>query len=135
LSTVEIEIPRRSVYVGVVRLALAALARSAGLDEACVDDLKIAVSEACANAVLSDAETDSDEPVVIDWTEERGRVIVEVQDRSATYDLDHPQREFDGQDFSNRFALSVELLKSLVDECRIEPREGGGMLTRLVVNR
>jgi anti-sigma regulatory factor (Ser/Thr protein kinase) len=52
VATVEIEVPSRSAYVGVVRLALSALGRSAGLDEDVVDDLKIAVSEACANAVL-----------------------------------------------------------------------------------
>ena len=61
MALVQLEIPPRSPYVGVVRLALSSLARAAGLDEEKVDDIKIAVSEACANAVLNNEEANSDE--------------------------------------------------------------------------
>ena len=47
---VELEVPARPEYVAVVRLALASLGRLVGLDEATVEDLKIAVSEATTSA-------------------------------------------------------------------------------------
>jgi serine/threonine-protein kinase RsbW len=132
MAVVELEIPARSAYVGVVRLALAALARNAGMDEEAVDDLRIAVSEACTNAVLSTEQAAPDEPVAVTWREEPGRVVVEVGDRGPVYD---PEAAGEQDTQGIRMSLSVSLLRSLVDECEIEPRPDGGMVTRLVVHR
>ncbi|CAN5602672.1 anti-sigma B factor RsbW [soil metagenome] len=135
MTTVEIEIPSRSVYVGVVRLALASLARSAGVDEETVDDLKIAVSEACANAVLSHEDAGEQAPVTVKWTEQDDRLLVEVGDRGSVYDPEAPEDPFDSQGFSSRFLMSFSLLQSLVDDCSFGPREGGGMCAHLAFDR
>jgi serine/threonine-protein kinase RsbW len=119
--------------VGVVRLALASLARTAGLDEEEVDDLKIAVSEACANAVLAQEESGSDEPVTISWSDLGERFVVEVGDRGRTQDA--PESAFDSQGFSSRAVLSGALLQSLADEVEYLPREGGGTQTRITFSR
>ena len=133
MATVELSIPPRSVYVGVVRLAIASLARAAGLDEAAVDDLKIAVSEACATAVLGLTETGSDEPISITFVESDDRLELEVADRgpgpSEGADLE------DSQGFDTRSTLSAALLSSLVDDCTISARSGGGTVTRFAVTR
>src|ERR687893_413982 len=133
-TRVEIEIPSRSVYVGVVRLALASLARSAGLSEEVVDDLKIAVSEACANAVISNEDAGSDAPVSVTWTEEPERLSVEVGDRGAVYD-ESSAEAVDSQGFSTRALMSFALLRSLVEESEMGPRAGGGMCARLRFRR
>jgi len=135
VTAVELEIPPRSAYVGVVRLTLASLARTSGLDENGVEELKMAVSEACANAVLANEEAGSDEPVTIKYSSDAEALTVLVQDRGedssdpAAHDL------FDSQGFSSRVAMSLRLLNSLVDDCDFIPREGGGMTTSLVVKR
>ena len=51
-DVIEIRFPNRSEYVGVVRLAVSGLAARCNctIDE--IEDLKIAVTEACTNAVL-----------------------------------------------------------------------------------
>lgn len=134
MPLVQLEIPPRSPYVGVVRLALSSLARAAGLDEEKVDDIKIAVSEACANAVLNNEEASSDDPVVISWDETDDAVRIEVGDRGLTPDATVGD-EVDTQGFSTRAVMSLALLKSLVDDCRFEARAGGGTTTRLVINR
>jgi serine/threonine-protein kinase RsbW len=131
VTTVELEIPPRSVYVGVVRLAVASLARSAGLDEGTVDDLKIAVSEACATAVLGLEGSGSDEPISITLSESPTALELEVLDRAPTTDLDPA----DSQGFDTRSTMSLALLQSLVDECTISARAGGGTVTRLSVAR
>ena len=120
--------------MGVVRLALSSLARAAGLDVEKVDDLKIAVSEACANAVLNNEEASSDDPVVISWDETDGAVRIEVADRGLTPD-GAAADEVDTQGFSTRAVMSIALLKSLVDDCQFEARDGGGTTTRLLINR
>ena len=132
---VHIEIPPRSQYVGVVRLALATLARSADLEEDTVDDLKIAVSEACANAVVSNEKDASGEPVSISWKEDSRRIVVEIGDRGRVYEGGTSEDSWDTGRITPRITMSVALLRALVDECEFVPREGGGMYTRLVVER
>ena len=122
-----IEVPARSVYVGVVRLALAALARQAGFDEDRVEDLRIAVSEACANAVLAD--DDERANIAVTWREEDDRVVVEVLDAGAA----EPPATGDAE--SDRLDMSVALMRSLVDECSFEHRPEGGITTRLALSR
>ena len=126
MSTVELSIPPRSVYVGVARLAVSSLARNAGLDEEAVDDLKIAVSEACTNAV---EEVKGDDPISITWEEDGGRVVVVIGDRRPAFTDADP---LDTQGFSTRLTMSLSLLESLVDSFELTPREGGGYCTRLV---
>jgi serine/threonine-protein kinase RsbW len=133
MSIVELDIPPRTAYVRVVRLALSSLARQAGLDEEKVDDLKIAISEACANAVIANEEAGSDEPVSISWKDEDDCLTIEVSDRGASDHL--AASPFDSQDLSSRLSMSVALLQSLVDGCEFLPRDGGGMSTRLLVSR
>ena len=130
-SAVSLEIPPRSPYVGVVRLAVAALARTRGMDEEAVEDLRMAVSEACANAVLTNEEAGTDEAVVVDWYDEGDRLVIEVGDRGAAAAPDASAVDTDG--FSSRVAMSVALLESLVDEFSFTPRDGGGRTARLVV--
>ena len=129
-SEMHLEIPARSVYVGVVRLALVSLARQAGFDEDKVDDLRIAVSEACANAVLSE-EGDADSAIRVGWREEPERVIVEVVDETGPRPAPSESEAMDEE----RLAMSLALLRSLVDECTFERLDGGGMATRLTLNR
>jgi anti-sigma regulatory factor (Ser/Thr protein kinase) len=127
MARVEIEIPPRSAYVGVVRLALASLGRTAGLDEEALDDLKIAVSEACTNAVLGHEETGLDEPVLVAWDDE-GALVVEVTDRS---EKQAPGNLIDSQGFSTRQVMSLALLESMAERVDIEPSATGGITTRL----
>ena len=122
---VELEIPRRSPYVGVVRLALSSLARSVGLDEEVVDDLKIAVSEACANAVLAGEEAGRDGGIKVSWIEEEQGLIVEIDSEGLSGEPTDEQR----------FAMSMALLETLVDECEISQGRDGRVLTRLVLGR
>jgi serine/threonine-protein kinase RsbW len=131
VTLVEIEIPSRSVYVGVVRLALAALARSAGLSEESVDDLKIAVGEACANAVIVNEDSAPDVPVKVHWSHEDSRVVVEVEGAGHAHDSTEAESD-DG--LAARMEMSVALLESLVDSCEVTEHSDGARIARLTVN-
>jgi anti-sigma regulatory factor (Ser/Thr protein kinase) len=132
MTTVELQIPPRSVYVGVVRLAVASLARAAGLDEETVYDLKIAVSEACANAVLGSEEAGAEEPITITFSEDGGVLELDILDHAPLPPATDPR---DSQGFDSRAVMSLALLESLVDECSIHPGPDGGTHTHLSVNR
>lgn len=130
---VELSIPAQSAYVGVVRLAIGALARAAELDEDIVDDLRIAVSEACTNSVLSHERSGVDARVTVTWNEEPSRLLVEIVDEGAVYDPDG--LDADDTQALLRLSMSVALLRSLMDGCEIGPRDGAGMATRFTVPR
>ncbi|HWL65837.1 MAG TPA: ATP-binding protein [Actinomycetota bacterium] len=135
MAAVSVEIPPRSPYVGVVRLALAALGRASGLDEEQVDELKIAVGEACVNSVLAHEEAGSEEAVLVEYDDDGSTITVQVSDRAGSVEQLGGSDMQDSQGFSSRLAFSVALLESLVDECRFEPRDGGGMITHLAFRR
>lgn len=127
-------IPAGTAYVGIVRLAVGSLARAAGFDEERVDDIRIAVSEACTNAVLSNEAAGSSDEIVVGWSEEADRTIVEVGDRAAPPESEQGST-LDSQGFSSRVMMSVALIQELVDDLSSEPRPGGGTTTRLTFSR
>ena len=131
MTTVELEVPARPEYVGVVRLALASLGRLAGLDEATVDDLKIAVSEAATSAMLVNQEAGVAEPVTVAWTSEEERVVIEVFDRGPVGEAGAAASDAEAL----RAGISVALLESIVDGCEVNSRaDGPGSRTRLFIN-
>ena len=134
MSPVEMAIPAGTAYVGIIRLAVASLARTAGFDEERVDDIRIAVSEACTNAVLAHEEVGSDAPITVAWSESVDRIVVEVRDRvgAAGSDAANPM---DSQGFSSRMVMSVALLQEMADELAIETTESGGTTSRLTFTR
>ena len=131
MPVVEIEIPPRSPYVGVVRLAITSLGRSAGLGEEAIDDLKIAVSEACANAVLAHEEAGIEAAVSVRWSDEDDRIVVDVDHNTP---MTEEEQTEDSHGFSSRLVLSTALLESLVDECEYSPHDGGTR-THLVMRK
>lgn len=111
---VQIEIPPRPEYVGVVRLALASLARGTGFDEERVDELRIAVSEACTNAVMTAVEAGSDSAICVGWEEQDDRVTIEIHgelDAPASAAGDTPVT----LQLSSRAVMAEALLRTLAD--------------------
>ncbi|MDQ3987131.1 MAG: ATP-binding protein, partial [Actinomycetota bacterium] len=106
-NVVELEIPSDAAYVGVVRLALSSFARASGVDEETLEDLKMAASEACANAVLSNSESNPQAPVTVQYRQEPDRIVIEVGDRGESY---APQPA-DSSVGDERLEMSVALLR------------------------
>lgn len=129
-ASVQIEIPSKPGYVGVVRLALASLARKVDMDEERVDELKIAASEACTDAVLAHQEAGVNAPICVRWSQSDSRIVVEVEDQIDQ--ASQPKLE-DSQGFSTRHAMAAALLATLVDELDTHPGDKG-TITRLTLN-
>jgi len=115
---VELEIPAQPEFVGLVRLFVSSLATSRReLAEDRVDDLKLAVSEACTNAI--DAHGEGTDRVVVRWSESDDRLEIAVDDRGPGFDPDalpeHPPvTDPDRLNFER--GLGIPLIRSLVDE-------------------
>ena len=81
-EVVELEIPARAEFVALARLVVSALATSDTLlpDER-IDDLKIAVSEACTNAIEAHGAVDTDERVLVRCRTHHDCLEVHIEDR------------------------------------------------------
>ncbi len=125
----ELQIPARSVYVGVVRMALGSVARQAGLDEEKVEDLRMAVSEACANLVLAGDEDASAGTINVSWIDQGDRFVVEIVARGTGPGPDPSGSPTEGA----RLEMSVALLRSLVHEYAVERSSDGSVTARITV--
>ncbi|MGH9070270.1 MAG: ATP-binding protein [Acidimicrobiales bacterium] len=113
-ASVALDIPADASMVATARLVvgcLAAARRELSADR--LDDLKLAVSEACANAIAS-YDPDEEEPrVVLSWTEDEELLAVTVTDRGQGYDGELGTWNGSG-------GLGVSLIRALVDEAHWE---------------
>jgi serine/threonine-protein kinase RsbW len=126
---VELTIPAQSRYLVLPRLGLAGIAPVAGLDEETLADLKLAVTEACANAVRH-AYPDGEGDVHVRMELEPGRLVVRVADRGRGLQGDDVEA-WDASRLREQ-GMGLSIIQAIVDELEIESRPGAGTALRLV---
>ena len=136
-SEVELRIPARAEHLALVRVVVTALAESdAKLDGARLDDLRLLVSEACANAIEAyNRRGRPGAPVRVRCSAHPGQVEVEVHDDAGGFDPDalvpHPPVEAPERLHHER-GLGIPLMRTLADLAEFRA-EGDGTTVRLVV--
>jgi len=128
-EVIELEIPARPEFVGLARLVVSSLASSRrALADDRIDDLKLAVSEACTNAIEAHLEVSVDERVLVRWCEADDRLEVSVEDRGPGFDPDelpeHPPVT-DPERLNFERGLGIPLIRTLVDEVSFNPSDRG----------
>lgn len=125
-AQIVMEIPARAEFVSLVRLVIGSLATSRrDLDDERVADLRLAVSEACTNAIESygSGEADSVDRVIITWCEEVDHLSVSIEDRGSGFDPEglpnHPPVT-DPARLNFERGLGIPLIRELVDAVVIE---------------
>ncbi len=128
-KSIELSVPSRPEYVAVVRLVVASLAtgkRNLAADR--IDDLKLAVSEACTNAIEANRKAGLDAPVVASCWEAPDRLEVCIADSGAGFEPSalsvHPEVT-DPERLSFERGLGIPLIRSLVDDLRFESTPQG----------
>ena len=126
---IELEIPARAEFVALARLVVSAMAASdSNLGDERVDDLKLAVSEACTNAIEAHDAAGSAERVVVRCKAGSGALEVCVEDRGQGFDPaqlpDHPPVT-DPDRLKFERGLGIPLIKALVDEVEFSPTDRG----------
>jgi len=131
-AVVELRIPCRPEFVGVARLAILGVASRMPFSYDEVEDIRLAVGEACTTAVERAARTNQtgtsllirseiiDSKLTIDVIDEVTQGPPPVPDETASVE---------GLDEENIGALLMELL---VDEIKIEPTAGHGTRVQMV---
>lgn len=125
---VEIKIPARADYVGVVRLTVSGIANRMGFDYEAIEDLKIAVSEAITNAVcyayLGEGE------ITIGFGIYDDRLEVMVLDHGNSFNFNEikndlgPFRPSDSIDELREGGFGLFLIQALMDNVEINNDQG-----------
>ncbi len=80
MATVEVSFTALPAHVRTARLVATAVARRSGVPESMLDEVRLAVGEACSRAVEANRLASPAEPVRIALTDSGGRFQVEVTD-------------------------------------------------------
>ncbi len=135
-EVIELEIPARAEFVALARLVVSALAASdSNLADERIDDLKLAVSEACTNAIEAHDAAGSEERVLVRCRTDGDYLEVCIEDRGDGFDPsqlpDHPPVT-DPDRLKFERGLGIPLIRALVDEVEFSPT-GHGTAVRLVM--
>jgi serine/threonine-protein kinase RsbW len=84
MATVEVAFTPLPAHVRTARLVATAVARRSGVDEALLDEVRLAVGEACSRAVEVHRRHCPAEPVRIEMTNQGERFVVVVRDAAPT---------------------------------------------------
>jgi anti-sigma regulatory factor (Ser/Thr protein kinase) len=80
MATVELSFSALPVHVRTARLIVTAVARRSGVPETLLDEVRLAVGEACSRAVEAHMEHCPDEPVRLEMVDDKRRFEVIVSD-------------------------------------------------------
>lgn len=126
---VRLEIPAQPAFVGVVRSVVAAVAGAVdGIDDDRLEDLRVAVSEACTNAVEAHRREALDDRVVVTCTLSGDVLDVCIEDSSSDFDVsDVPAPP--GPDAlpsaTSERGWSIQLIQALVDDVTFRQTAAG----------
>ncbi|WP_042352490.1 anti-sigma B factor RsbW [Bacillus massiliigorillae] len=127
---VEMKVPAKPEYIGIVRLTLSGIASRMGFLYEDIEDLKVAVSEACTNSVQH-AYTDSDRgEVLIGFGLYHDRLEMMVADHGNSCDLEQirqdlgPYEEHHEVEFLREGGLGLYLIETLMDKVSIHQNQG-----------
>jgi serine/threonine-protein kinase RsbW len=123
----ELEIPASPEYIAIARLVVSSIASSRrNLPDDRIDDLKLAVSEACTNAI--EASGHASDRVKIRIEDDDTKLEVNVKDTGPGFDLDtlptHPPVT-DPERLNFERGLGIPLIRTLVDDVEFDSSAGG----------
>jgi anti-sigma regulatory factor (Ser/Thr protein kinase) len=135
---IELDFPARPDYLALVRTVVTMIASTGSkLPDARIDDLRLAVTEACANAIDAERRRPSgpEGPVVVRCWVEPEQIVVEVHDGAGGFDPDHlvphpPPTRADRLQYER--GLGIPLMRELADGVEFRA-EGGGTTVRLLL--
>jgi serine/threonine-protein kinase RsbW len=116
-EVVELEIPSEPEYVSVVRRAIEGIAQRMHFDEVQIEDLKVAVGEACTNAVKHGCPKDSSHGVAVKCVVKPDGLLVEVRNKISGCSMPTIPGE---PDLDKEGGLGLYLIQALMDDVSLE---------------
>jgi serine/threonine-protein kinase RsbW len=130
-DTLTLYVPGKAEYVSTVRLAVSSLAAQAGFDIEVIDDIKVAVSEACSN-ILCHSRIGDDGAYRVECTRHAEKLEITVADEGVGFDADN--YETPNPECLHAGGLGIYIIKALMDEVQVTSKSGEGAVIRMTKN-
>ncbi|MCM3742269.1 anti-sigma B factor RsbW [Oceanobacillus luteolus] len=127
---IEMTIPSKADYIGVVRLSLSGIANRIGFSFEDIEDLKVAVSEAITNAVTHAYDEEDKGEITIGFGVYDDRLEVMVADSGVSFNVDEVRRRVGPYEKSKPLediqegGFGLFLIDALMDEVEIHDNSG-----------
>ncbi|WP_027414841.1 anti-sigma B factor RsbW [Aneurinibacillus terranovensis] len=134
-DSIKLIVPARADYIGVIRLTVSGLAHQMGFSYNDIEDIKVAVAEACNN-VVRHAYQQADGEITIDINVQMDQLEVVVCDKGPSFDVDKIENKASSLHGKNLDevdigGLGIYLMKTLMDEVKYDSSQGGVKVTLL----
>ncbi|MEU9396135.1 ATP-binding protein [Streptomyces sp. NPDC048324] len=129
MATVELRFSALPEHVRTARLVAAAVARRAGVDEAVLDEVRLAVGEACSRAVGLHQSAGITSPVQVKLVEEEKQFSIEVGDEAPRATPGDRAPGGVGDDVeTEEDEMGLAVISGLVDDVEVRAGEHGGSI-------
>ena len=128
---VQLVIPNISEYVGVARLTVSGVASRLKFTHEEIEDIKIAVSEACTNAVQY-AYPEASGDIVIDFDCYKDKLEITITDKGRGFNIDDKPSTQSEDPNKIGLGLGIVFMKSLMDDVVFKTEIGKGTTVKLV---
>lgn len=133
MATVELRFSALPEHVRTARLVAAAVARRAGVDEAVLDEVRLAVGEACSRAVGLHQSAGLNTPVRVALIEDEKKFSIEVGDDAAVATAEAEPERLEAEGASSEPAdvegdMGLAVISGLVDDVEVVSDSQGGLI-------
>jgi serine/threonine-protein kinase RsbW len=130
MDNIKLTLPTKPEYVSLARLTIASVANNMGFSIGDVEDLKVAVSEACTNALTHSKNPDTS--YELSYIIENEKLVFTVTDRGVGFEPDEvAPPDLNGKQLGG-FGLFI--IKSLMDRVEIISERGSGTSITMIKN-
>ena len=119
-ETIKMELTSNPQYVGVIRLTTSGIANKIGFCLDDIEDIKVAVSEACTNAIKHSL----DKKFYVEYTIFENGLTIEIIDRGKGYDVDSVDKP--NLEEPKESGLGLFIIQSLMDDVEIKSDANNG---------
>ncbi|MGY0693685.1 anti-sigma B factor RsbW [Virgibacillus sp. FSP13] len=122
---IEMKVPAKADYVGVLRLSISGIANRMGFSYEDIEDLKVAISEAITNAVTHAYDEEDQGEVTICFGVYENRLEVMVADHGGSFDLQEvkgtigPYEQSESVETLREGGFGLFLIGALMDKVEI----------------
>jgi serine/threonine-protein kinase RsbW len=127
---IEVKMPAKPEYVGVIRLTLSGIASRMGYAYEEIEDLKIAVSEACTNAVQHAYKDNASGETIVGFGIYENKLEIMIADNGESFNFEQTRSKLGPYSASSATDQLVEgglglyLMETLMDEVHVFDHSG-----------
>lgn len=135
-NAVLLTIPATAEYIDIARLALYGIANKMGFSYEDIEDMKVAVAEACNNVVLHAYREEEKGTIDIEFEMFTEELMITVSDRGTSFDYEgvarglEPHHNKELEDITSG-GLGIYLMQALMDHVEVVTERG----TRVVMTK